>query len=169
MKTAATRLGFQLLETFQRQKQPFLRHTPGSGILGGRTLLGMALKRALRDLGDQRMGRKGRASPGRDWPPFAPLCVSSAGLSSDTASSEPHLNQGLGGGRAWGQLLYRPFQIWSSSLGHSKRAGAPGGLRRQGHTSRRWAPREPCSHLTSARPGQLLSRPSAPAPSPGLR
>lgn len=72
MMTAAARLGFQLLETLQRQKQPFLRHAPGSGVLGGRTLLGMALKRAPRALGDQRMGRKGRASPGRDRSPFAP-------------------------------------------------------------------------------------------------
>lgn len=59
----------------------------------------MALKRAPRALGDQRMGRKGRASPGRDGSPFAPpVCVSSAGLSSDMASSEPHLNGGGGGG-----------------------------------------------------------------------
>lgn len=72
MMTAAARPGFQLLEAFQGQKQPFLRHAPGSGVLGGRTLLGMALKRAPRALGDQRMGRKGRASPGRDGSPFAP-------------------------------------------------------------------------------------------------
>lgn len=69
------RVGFQLPETFQRQKQPFLRHTPGSGVLGGRALPGMALKRAPRLLGDQRIGWKGRASPGRDWHPSAPLSV----------------------------------------------------------------------------------------------
>lgn len=166
MMTAAARLGFQLLETLQRQKQPFLRHAPGSGVLGGRTLLGMALKRAPRALGDQRMGRKGRASPGRDESPFAPpVCVSSAGLSSDMASSEPHRNQGLGGERARGQLLCCPFQIWSSSLGHSKRVGAPGELRRQGHTSRRRAPREASSHRTPAWPTQSArSRTDAPGP-----
>lgn len=168
MMTAAARPGFQLLEAFQGQKQPFLRHAPGSGVLGGRTLLGMALKRAPRALGDQRMGRKGRASPGRDGSPFAPpVCVSSAGLSLDMASSEPHLNggAGLGGERARGQLLCCPFQIWSSSLGHSKRVGAPGELRRQGHTSLRRAPREASSHRTPAWPTQS-ARSGTDAPGP---